>query len=135
MTSHIDNMGFENYPFISGWVFVEFFLFITGYYTAKHFDGKNDNNSIKSSIIYTYNKFIRFIPYTITVIVSYYVVSGIINIIYNNWSIKNFLFSFSENFIFDILLLTNLYYLPNVDTIWFLSAMFIVFPIFRVLCK
>lgn len=39
MASHIENMGFENYPFISGWIFVEFFLFITGYYTAKHFDG------------------------------------------------------------------------------------------------
>lgn len=50
--------------------------------------------------------------------------------IYNNWSIKNFLFSFSENFIFDILLLTNFYLRPEVGPLWYLSAMFIVFPIF-----
>lgn len=65
MTFHLNVLWGWNYPFQGGGIFVEFFLIITGYYTAKHFDNKKYNNPMKESIIYTLNKFIPFLPYTI----------------------------------------------------------------------
>ena len=38
MATHMYHFGIDNYYFRETWIFVEFFLIITGYYTAVHFD-------------------------------------------------------------------------------------------------
>lgn len=38
------------------WLYVEFFLIISDYFTAKHFDNKDYDNPLKESIIYTLKK-------------------------------------------------------------------------------
>lgn len=50
---HFSILGFSNYSFYGAWIYVEFFLIITGYYTTKHFDRKNYSNPMKESVIYT----------------------------------------------------------------------------------
>lgn len=126
MTFHLNVIYGWDYPFQGGWIYVEFFLIITGYYTAKHFDNKNFNNPMKESIIYTLKKFVTFLPYTtITTILKYLFIykTGEMNII-------DFFCSFIDNFTFDILLVIESYDKPLVGTLWYLSALLIVFPLF-----
>lgn len=52
-------------PYNDCWIYVEFFLIITGFYTAKHFDNRKFDNRMKESIAYTLRKFIPFYPYTL----------------------------------------------------------------------
>ena len=112
-------------------VFVEFFFIITGYFTMLHFD-KNDNTEqmAKSSIKYTIKKFSIFLPYVviITIVqysVEYYVCYGKISSI---GSLSYFL-----DVLFDSLLMGR--YVEHVIPIWFLSAMFLVFPLFCMMCQ
>lgn len=127
MYYHLCIMELSGSYFKSAGVFVEFFLMITGYYTAKHFDGKKDNNTIKTSILYTINKYVRFLPYTIIVTVLAYITEQMNNLFFNKMSFKSIFYGFQENFLFDILLLSN--DRPLVAPLWYLSATFVVFPI------
>ena len=130
MTHHLNITGIQNYPFGGGWIYVEFFCIITGYYTAKHFENKNYINTIKESIIYTLKKFIPFLPYTITITLLMYVTTLTSQLISGEINIKGFFFGFFDNFIFDIMFLTRSFgEFPLVGTLWYLSAMFIGFPI------
>lgn len=45
-------------------------------------------------------------------------------------NVNGFLFGFTDNFLFDILFVTNSYSRPLLIPIWYLSAMFIAFPLF-----
>lgn len=130
VTNHLSIIGVSGYPFHDGWIFVEFFLMITGYYTAKHFDDKDNSNSIKDSILYTINKFIVFLPYTIAVTILGYITEGLINVVYGDWNIKCFIGSFMGDFWFDIFLITEPMSYPLIVPIWYLSAMLFIFPLF-----
>ncbi len=131
MTHHLFVIGFSKYQFFGTWIYVEFFLIITGYYTAKHFDGKNYDNPVKESIIYTLKKFIPFLPYTIITTVLLYLLNLIPRLLAGELNIKGFIFSFVDDFIFDILLVTESYNKqPLNGSLWYISAMFIIFPLF-----
>lgn len=49
-----------------GWIFVEFFFLLTGYFTMLHIEQKHDSieNNIWYPISYTWKKFTKLIPYT-----------------------------------------------------------------------
>lgn len=104
MTFHLFNIGFARgeYPFTNGWEFVDFFLIITGYYTAKHFDGMKSKNSIKMGIIYTLKKFIGFIPYTTVVTTLMYITTLMPELVRGNININGFIYGFLGNYLFDI---------------------------------
>lgn len=42
MSTHQWVLGRSNYAFYDGWIYVEFFLILTGYFTRRHFDN-NEN--------------------------------------------------------------------------------------------
>lgn len=135
MTRHIGLIGITNYSFPDSWIYVEFFLIITGYYTAKHFDGKNYDNPIKEGIIYTLKKFIVFIPYTIITTTLMYLLTLIPKLLSGELNINGFIFGFVDKYIFDILLVTESFDMPLVGTLWYLSALLIVFPLFSCLVQ
>lgn len=132
MACHLSIFGIavEHDHFSSAWIFVEFFLIITGYFTAKHYDNSGKSNKIKESIIYTVKKFLPLFPYVFIVSTLQYVTNGIINVVYNGHTILDVFHSSFENFVFDILLLSETYTTPLVGPLWYLSALLIVFPLF-----
>lgn len=130
MTYHLYMLGGANYPFYKAWIYVEFFLIITGYFTVKHFDCENNSNPMKASVIYTIKKFICFLPYTVITTLLMYLFDLTTKLVSNGFSLKSFLDCFTNDFVFDILLITNSYHAPFLTPIWFLSALLICFPIF-----
>lgn len=125
MTYHL-----KSYEPFHGWIYVEFFLIITGYYTSKHFDGKNYNNSIKESIIYTLKKYIPFLPYMITTTAIAYILLPIPKLVSGEMSFNTFIYSFAEGFIFDILQVILTFSGHLVGPLWYLSAVFLILPLF-----
>lgn len=115
------------------WLYVEFFLIISGYFTAKHFDNKDYNNPLKESIIYTLKKYISFFPYILIANISMYALMFIPDLLFGNLRFRDFLFNFTNsNFIYDVLMITESYSNCNylIGPLWFLSALLIVLPIF-----
>lgn len=118
-----------DYPtphFYMGWIYVEFFFMLTGYFTMKHFSNVEYyslDNIAKASIRYTFFKFIKLIPYTtIAIFITYIVINK------GNYS--------GNNIINMVLEMTLLY--PGdiiLGPIWFLRVLIIVFPLFCILCQ
>lgn len=129
VVQHNETAGIPAF-FRGGWIYVEFFLMITGYYTAKHFDANIQQNNIKGSIEYTIKKFIGFIPYTIMVTVVGYLTQGIFNMATDNWTVKDFICGLATDFVFDVFLINEPMYVPLIVPIWYLSTMLFVFPMF-----
>lgn len=109
---------------------MELYLIITGYYTAKHYDKQKNDHKLKDSISYTIEKFLPIVPYIFIVTILQYTTNGIINIVNNGVSLRDVLYSSLENFTFDMLLVSETYTTPLVGSLWYLSAMFIIFPLF-----
>lgn len=121
-------------PFLGGWYYVEFFFIITGFFTMRRFfheEVVGGTERVRTALTYTFRKFVKFLPYTTVAILITYVA--------NNWKYLqagqpgNFLHSL-ENMPAEMLYLSA----ANPDgsemfTIWFLSAMFLVFPLFCLL--
>lgn len=117
-------------PFDGCWIYVEFFLIISGYYTVRHFDGKEYPNPMREGIFYTIRKFLPYLPYTIGVTVFANVLDVFSKVVYGEHNLKSLLFGLNEKFFFDILLITGSFSVPMVGTLWYLSALLIVFPLF-----
>lgn len=126
---HSFQIELTGYPFQSGFIWVEFFLMLTGYFTFKHFIGV-DGTSLEvisvNSIKYTVKKFSVFIPYTTIAL-------GTV-CIRNIFVLKN---GIAHNI---ICLIQECFYLFQEDArliyeLWFFSALLIVFPIFCCLCQ
>ncbi len=146
MAHHIYHMGFEDYHFQNAWVYVEMFFIITGYYTTKHFAFSGSEKNISNSVTYTIKKFSKFAPYVIAGVLAEYICIFIQG--KGNFSLIRILiskFPFDSSLLkilpFEIKLLNKLPFeigllsssgkeMPEFLPIWFLSAMFIVFPIF-----
>lgn len=56
MAHHMYHIGLQYYPFWDCWIYTEFFLLITGYFTAKHFENYGGGNRSKDAILYTIKK-------------------------------------------------------------------------------
>ena len=73
---------FENRTyFVTGWLFVEFYFMLTGYFTAMHFFKTPylGDNIYKDAFKYMLDKIYRILPYAwsgITLLFIYYIVSG-----------------------------------------------------------
>lgn len=132
MIHHLDNIGFTSweYPFYSGFIFVEFFFIISGYFAVVHFRKcmtSSVDDRAREAIYYTYKKFAYFFPYTFIAISIIY----LINIISGN------VCSFT-NYIFEITLIAGSfkdYIFTSIPPLWFLAALIIVFPFFTFLCQ
>lgn len=137
MGHHLYHLGATNYPFKYGWVFVEFFFILTGYLTTSHFSKSFDLNSTEraeKSILYTIKKFISFLPFVwIAVILEY-----AFKIIFNFKDMISNLsgtISWLSDFPLELLLVGSSYTKPELVPLWYLSTMFIVFPIFCMLLQ
>ena len=120
-------------PFRDSWFFVELFFILTGGLTLRHFcRSANDADVFHSALHYTFVKFSGFFLYTIPAILFQYM----IYIPYLKGMDKENVIQFWEGLPIEIL------YLSTIDvngaklfTMWFLSAMFLVFPWFCVLAQ
>ena len=83
MSDHMGHLGLKDLsrPFTGTWVFVEFFLFLSGFLTAKHFDkpqaqlsGSRLESYVTNGVVYTYKKYVRFLPYVAIAVLSEYIV-------------------------------------------------------------
>ena len=135
MACHLNVIDFKLYDFYNFWIYVEFFLVITGYYSAKHFDSKVNNNPFKESVIYTLKKFIPFLPYTLFFSFVLYLIKIVPDLLSGVINIKGATFIFLEGYFFDNLFIANSYHHPLLSPTWFLSAMFIVFPLFTLILQ
>ena len=120
----------EPYHFSTAYLFVDYFFILTGYLTMKHFASAGYvgiNERAEQSIQYTFKKFGKFMPYTTIAIFFEYIMD---NFHLLKHSTLEFVVSFSD-MPYEMLLLSQFYKnYPNVNTLWYLSAMLIVFPIF-----
>lgn len=130
MAFHIYHIGIAEYPFHEAWIYVELFLMITGYYTAKHYSKVNTDNRSKDAFQYTIKKFMPLFPYTLIVTLCGWITQGVVGIIYKGWTWKDFVINFMGDFTFDVLLISDSFSHPLITPLWYVSAMIIVFPFF-----
>lgn len=126
--SYFLGVEYRTVPFSEGFLYVEFFFIISGYFTFAHFT-KINNNSLdsiaKNSIIYTLKKFSYFLPYIIIMVLIMNTYNYVLD---KNRGLHSFL-----DMIREILLISRSD--GNVGVLWYLSAMFIVFPLFCCFCQ
>lgn len=125
------SQSLDNAPFRTGWVYVEFFLILTGYFTMLHFSKQQGNNLdevAKMSLSYTFRKFIRFLPYTTIPVVGAF----FMRIILGQADYTDI-----QGTILELLFLrANIWgeHISNIP-LWYLCTMFVVFPLFCCLCQ
>ena len=129
MAHHVYVMGFSGeYLFKLGWVWVEFFFILTGYYTAKHFDNyrqDDKDNLSKNIMIYNIKKFKSYFVLAIIAIVLQY----FINLFVYHYDLKSIFIVFSK-LPYEALFLTSFGVAPaELAPIWYLSAVFIILPL------
>ncbi len=129
MGHHLYRTGAENYHFAMGWVFVEFFFILTGYFTAKHLCKSKENNTIK----YTFTKFKKIIGLTCIAILCEYALEFFM--LYYDIGVYDLkiIREFFKDLPFELLLIGSSYTAPKLVPVWYLSALFIVFPLFCLL--
>ena len=118
----------EPYPFLSAWIYVEFFFIVTGYFTAVHFFVYDDSdNVVKSVSRYTYRKFRSIYPYIFIAITAQYLIECIASKPFDNLS--SFVIIIC-NYIAETLLISATGFISaHVGPIWFVSGMFISIPV------
>ena len=119
--------GGDEFKFRGSYIFVEAFLFITGYFTASHFSRsriRKLDKKAKASLSYTFKKFSTFIPYIIV---------GILFGLF--FHLKHMNGSFVTYFIevakipVDLLFGSAIIYTGFSGPLWYSSALFLAFPL------
>lgn len=133
--AHNVNNG-QGHPIPLGHVFVEFFFFLTGYFTYQNIKKGVSENKIDISVYpfqYTWKKIMKFYPYIIMTAISYMLVSIGFSL-FQGYLIKKSILEFS-GIPFDILLLqiTGICKNPNFNAWWYLSALFFLLPLVSIL--
>ena len=120
--------GGDEFRFRGSYIFVEAFLFITGYFTASHFNKskiRKLDKKAEASISYTFKKFSAFIPYIIVAI--------LLGLFFH---LKHMQGSFVSYFIevakipVDLLFGSAIIYTGFSGPLWYSSALFLAFPLF-----
>lgn len=120
------------YPLYRSLIFIDFFFILTGYYTAKHFVEQEFSDRGKEEFGYFFRKFVGFLPYTIIAVLVQYLVESYQ---YLGGGIKSFIGNFYDMPL-EMLFLTESYVQgAHMVPIWFLSAMFIAFPVFLLILR
>ena len=139
-------INYEDALFYDGWIYVEFFFILSGYFTARHIlngryngamsfpSGKEEeeNNFAKLSIIYVWNKFKRMLPYIWTSVIMMF----IIKIMETGSHFKRNFVWFAEKAECSMLLITLTGFGSTSEgktnalnpPVWYLSAMFLALP-------
>lgn len=130
MMHHCYILGYSGaYPGYNCWVWVDFYFILTGAFTYRHYIHKQ--NQIKDcgneALRYTFNKFRKFLPYTIIAVLSQYIISNIGALTEGGW--KAFICGFFDFPLEIIYLSSSGIVSARLAPIWFLSAMFIVLPL------
>lgn len=127
--------------FISGWIFVEFFFILSGFFTVKHIEHNKETIGQKKGypLYYTLNKIRRIIPYSLIAMLLSFVIECKIYQLDLNEIVKFFFalvpnlllipctgavnrsITISENFMINYMIIPSL---------WYISALFVVLPIF-----
>ncbi len=134
VSGHMGLFGMDvDRPFRDSWFFVELFFMLTGGLTLQHYSRSTDKEDVfQSALHYTFAKFSAFFWYTIPAILVQYM----IYIPYLNGMDKENIIQFWEGLPIEILYLSSLDVNgAKLFTMWFLSAMFLVFPWFCVLAQ
>ena len=130
--AHNVNNGL-GHPIPLGHVFVEFFFFLTGFFTyASLIKRRRDNTADLKNypILYTLRKFRRFIPYIIMTATLYVVMSVLCSRLIRHISVNDLLREFS-GLPFDVLLLqvTGICSNSSFNAWWYLSAILFTLPL------
>lgn len=135
---HSYQTGIEqgSYPFSTGYLFVEFFFLLTGFYTATHFDNGDSNkrNTCENAFRYTIHKYALYLAYTIPAIIMQYGLELFSLYVTRGFHISDTI-DILQDLPFELSFLIMLYKMPHVATLWYLSAMFVVFPLFCILIQ
>lgn len=121
-------------PFATSWIYVEFFFILSGYYTMRHYAARGEGSLVESAseaITYTLCKFKRIMPYVGIAVLLEYVCDYISVYMSIGFLGKRHLLFVIENMICELTLLSSSGLVEaNLAPIWYLSAMFLVFPLF-----
>lgn len=129
MVSHIDIV--LNCKCYNGfWIYVEMFFIITGYLTTRHFDVHEVRYNIKKCVQYTINKFIPIYPYIFLQVTLMYFGVYSIRLINGETGMLETVSAVLNNYFSELLLVSVSYGYPLSGQLWFVSAMFMVFPLF-----
>ena len=112
----------------SAWIFVEAFFLLTGYFTTKHFyktRKRKVDELAKDSLSYTFKKFSTFLPYVIIALL----IGFIYTFMYRGYNFINFVIEFCK-LPLELLFGSSFITTDHCGPLWYLSAMFIVFPFF-----
>ena len=125
----------KDYPGYFGWIYVEFFFILTGYFTYRHFTRSDrQENIVRSSLSYTWHKFKPFLPYTTIAVTLQYLLSAPYTALMQG-SYRKFIYSFAD-YPLELMLLGEAHVSKQrLVPIWFLSAMLIIFPLVGLLSQ
>ena len=133
MCGHFRQIGLTGLPrpFADTWLYVEFFLILSGFLTAKHFQMKDNRANgitthVENGIIYTIKKYRKFLPYVVLAVFAEYLIK------YRAYLFEGDYYNFfkkAQEMPFEIFLLSAAGTNGTLTfPIWYLSATFLVSP-------
>lgn len=126
MWGHKYHLGIESdSPFLNSWVYVEFFFIISGYFTYAHFIRCKEKKINVHPVAYTIKKFSFYMPY---IFVTVFVKCLMSYLCEGGNRLTRFFTAVLES-----LLVTRGD--GNNGVIWYLQAMFVIFPLFCLAIK
>ncbi|MBP3646857.1 MAG: acyltransferase [Clostridia bacterium] len=137
MGCHQYHMGLSWYPFSNAWIFADFFFMLTGYLTAGHFRQTqlvSLENAGRNAIGYTWKKFREIVPFAWTAMMMEYAYQAVKIWMLPDQGIKEVI-HFLSDLPLEMLMLTGGYRLNVLVPSWYLSALFLVFPLFCILVQ
>lgn len=132
MILHASFLGKDTYPFRNGWIYVEFFYILSGFYTIKHFANSFDTSvedRSKEAILYFLKKYFSIVKFTTVA----FILKGGSRFL----SVIIFHEKIDIDYFFGLLLDIPLIVRPlgNLSVLWFVQALLMVFPLFCFLCQ
>lgn len=117
-----------HYPFCGGYLAVEFFLMLTGYFSVRKAEHSgNVQTAAQQAAVWTGRKFLRLYQYVIPAVILHYLVSAWMQRLSAYETVKQLLYG-----TFEMLLLpaSGIYETFLVLPLWYLSALLLTLPLF-----